>query len=374
MEKINQLIDKILQNRFLTHVLYWLASILLWTIIGNFIHGNLWYPFTSKLCYLPAQMMATYFLIYYQIPKLIYRKKYVAFLFSFVGSLYLFSAVARFFKIYVHEPLTGWDAPQESIFEILTQPTPLLERYSLEVYLFATFTVLVKLLKDHFAARQELELLQRDKVNAELGFLKAQLHPHFLFNTLNNLYTLTLIKSPEAPDMIQKLADMLDYTLYQKRDKEIPIQKEVELIQNYIDLELLRYDDRLDLQFHKDLKNTKQSIAPLVLLSMVENAFKHGASGDHKRPKIHINLMVTDIEIFFSVFNTKPQKTQSDISGYKKGIGVNNVKRQLTLLYPNQHTLEINDKEESYEIELCIKKEVSIQKSGASIPAYLLNS
>jgi len=356
MESINKIIDKILQNRVLTHVLYWTASVLLWCLVGSFVVDNKWEPLVNKLCYLPAQLIATYFLIYYQIPKLIYKKKYLAFLLSFAVSMYITSAIARYFKIYVYEPVLGLAGPQESILEILTQQAPIMNRYSLWVYLFAIFTAIVKLIKERFEARQELEFLQNEKANAELGFLKAQLHPHFLFNTLNNLYTLTLIKSPEAPDMIQKLADMLDYTLYQERDKEIPIQKEVELIQNYIDLELLRYGDRLDLQFHKVIKDSNQSIAPLVLLSMVENAFKHGASGDHERPKIYIDLMVDDKEIYFSVFNTKPDTILSDEKGYKKGIGVNNVKRQLALLYPNQHILKINEKKESYEIELSVKK------------------
>lgn len=129
------------------------------------------------------------------------------------------------------------------------------------------------------------------------------------------------------------------------------------MIQNYIDLELLRYGNRLDLQFNKTIHNTKQSIAPLVLLSMVENAFKHGASSDHQRPKIQIDLIVEKEEINFNVFNTKPKAITVDKTGYRKGIGVNNVKRQLVLIYPNQHTLNIQEKENSYEVKLIIKKE-----------------
>ena len=209
---------------------------MLWTMIGKLGGLEGWEPLVNKLCYLPAQIMATYFLIYYQIPKLIYKKKYILFLLSCVLSIYITAVVARYFKIYVYEPVLGHDGPQETIWEILTQHAPIMDRYVVWVYLFALFTALVKLIKETFEGRQRFALLQKDKAKAELGFLKAQLHPHFLFNTLNNLYTLTLIKSPEAPKMIQKLADMLDYTLYQDRDQEIPIQKEVELIQNYIDL------------------------------------------------------------------------------------------------------------------------------------------
>ena len=119
---------------------------------------------------------------------------------------------------------------------------------------------------------------------------------------------------------------------------------------------MIRYDDRLDLQFHKDIKNENQKIAPLILLSMVENAFKHGASGDPDHPQIHIDLLVDDKEIYFKVFNTKPPKIQLDRTGYKKGIGVNNIKRQLELIYGDIHTLDIKDKSDSYEIALSIQR------------------
>lgn len=354
MEQLNNLIDKILANRLLTHVLYWVSSVILWWIIGSIGDGTSIEAITNKLCYLPSQMLAAYFLMYYQVPKLLYKKKYVAFLGSFFLGIYVTAVIARFLKIYVYETVLGVDQDKEPIIDILTDIPALLGQYVVWIYFFAIFTLLVKLVKGHFEEKEEIESLAKDKAEAELGFLKAQLHPHFLFNTLNNLYTLTLYKSDEAPEIVRKLAEMLDYSLYQGNAKEILLSKEIELIQNYIDLELLRYGDRLALTFNHQIDDAKATIAPLVLLSMVENAFKHGASGDHGRPKIQIDLRVKKEQLFFKVFNTKPKVAQVDKTNFKKGIGSNNVKRQLELIYPNQHQLKTVEQSETYEVTLDI--------------------
>ncbi len=355
MEKIDHLIQKTLQNRVLTHVLYWTASVLLWAIVGTFGNPDKLEPLVNKLCYLPAQLFATYTFIYYLLPKFAYKKKYLSFGIFFIISAYISTVLARFFKVYVYETILEREQAKDSIIDILTNIPALLAQYLLWVYLFTLFTVLVKLIKDHFAQKQQTESLKKDKATAELGFLKAQLHPHFLFNTLNNLYTLTLYKSDEAPDIVLKLAQILDYTLHQDKNEGIAIEKEVELIQNYIDLELLRYGNRLDFIFNKNIQNKKAVIAPLVLLSIVENAFKHGASGDHGRPKIHIDLVVKNEKLQFEVFNSKPKVTQVDKTNFKKGIGMNNVKRQLVLLYPEQHQFTIKETLDSYKVTLEIE-------------------
>ena len=354
MKRIESFINQILQHRVLTHVLYWTASVLLWAIFGNLGESISMEPLVNKLCYLPSQLIVYYFLMYYQLPKLVFKKKYVAFFLSFLASSYVGAVIARFFIIYVYETIMDSGLEKDSIIDILMQIPPLLYQYLIWVYLFPFFTVLVKLTKDHFEQKQQMERLKTDKANAELGFLKAQLHPHFLFNTLNNLYTLTLYKSDEAPDIVLKLAQILDYTLHQDKNKGIAIQKEVELIQNYIDLELLRYGDRLDFVFDKNIQQQDATIVPLVLLSIVENAFKHGASGDHGRPKIHIDLRVKKDQLTFEVFNSKPQATQADKTNFKKGIGMNNVKRQLDLIYASQHEFKIEETADSYKVNLTI--------------------
>jgi len=317
MEKIDTLIQKILQNRVLSHVLYWTASVLLWAIVGTFGNPEKLEPLVNKLCYLPGQLFATYSFIYYLLPKFAYKKKYLSFGIFFILSAYVSTVLARFFKIYVYESVLGRGQDKDSIIDILTNIPALLGQYILWVYFFTFFTVLVKLIKDHFEQKKKEESLKKDKATAELGFLKAQLHPHFLFNTLNNLYTLTLYKSDEAPDIVLKLAQILDYTLHQDKNEGIAIQ----------------------------------------------NAFKHGASGDHGRPKIHIDLRVKNDQLQFEVFNSKPKVAQKDKTNFKKGIGMNNVKRQLVLLYANQHQFNIQETIDSYRVVL----EINLAPKGIAI-------
>ena len=145
---------------------------------------------------------------------------------------------------------------------------------------------------------------------------------------------------------------MLDYMLYQCNDDHVTIDKELKLIQNYIDLEQLRYGDRLELSFDNNIDNPQTQIAPLILISLIENAFKHGASGAIKKPIIKIDVKVERGHLYFSVYNTKTKLKQDDNTNFKKGIGLRNTKSQLQLLYPNKHELEIIEEDLSYHVKL----------------------
>jgi sensor histidine kinase YesM len=197
--------------------------------------------------------------------------------------------------------------------------------------------------------------LERDKNKAELGALKAQIHPHFLFNTLNNLYALTLQKSDKAPETVATLSAMLDYMLYQCNDKLVSLEKEVALLENYIALERLRYGDDIEIVFAKAVQ-TEVEVVPLILLSIVENAFKHGASGSTGIPEIHIDLQQKGSYIYFTVKNTKEITQQSDETAYTKGIGVSNVKKQLGLVY-EEYSYEVTDENGWYCVALQINTE-----------------
>lgn len=359
------LIDKVLQNRTLTHVLYWTAIVAFWSVPPAYI-SNDYEPLINKLCYLPSQIIATYLLIYYQIPRFLYKGRYVRFFGSFVLTAYLTTVLARITKVYIYEPVLGADLPPDSLIAILTELTPLLGQYFFWVYLFPFITLIIKLIKAHFAERERLEQLQREKIEAEIRYLKAQLHPHFLFNTLNNLYVLTLRKSKQAPAVVRQLADLLAYMFREGNAGRVAIRQEMELLQNYIDLELLRYGARLDLNFEREVDDPLTEVTPLILLSVVENAFKHGASGDMGRPRIHIRLEVQQGQLRFRVFNSKPSRKQSDETGYRKGIGLGNTKRQLALIYPGCHELEIREREDSYEVLLLI----DLHSKPSLKPAY----
>lgn len=347
--------DRLWENRFLSHLLFWLLILtFLYSSYASRFYESMFHFWVNMISVIPSQLMAAYLLVYVQIPRYLYTKKYGRFLLSLCVSAYIILVLSRILNVYVVEVVLERGVEQESLWEILLSPHHLLWRYFPIVYVAPALLAILKLVKDRIQERQQLETLRMEKTTAELNFLKAQIHPHFLFNTLNNLYALTLQKSDEAPEVVLKLSEMLDYMLYQCNGPSVPIGKEVELIQNYIELEQLRYGDRLDLTFRQNIDNRQIAIAPLFLLTFVENAFKHGASGDMGTATIHIVLENKGQQLFFQVFNSKPVVLQVDETNFKQGIGANNIRRQLELTYPNRHQLTIEETKDTYTITLYI--------------------
>ena len=348
-------VDIVSKNRSLTHVLFWIVWLLLTTTIASLNMGGYLNHLIHSACLLPPQIFAAYLLVYHQVPNLLYKKKYLLFLLSFILSVILLGAIARLSIIYIGEPFYRKDFQQESIVEIFTDIPYLLGVYFPSVYMIAFIMLIIKTFKERSESKHQLQVLQKEKKTAELNFLKAQIHPHFLFNTLNNLYALTLEKSDDAPEVVAKLSEMLDYMLYQCSDPKVAISKEIEQLKNYMDLETLRYGEKLDLKFNQKVDKPATEIAPLILLSLIENAFKHGTSGNLLNPLIHIDLEVVDQQLKFEVFNTKSENRQS-IKGLKKqGVGSKNIKRQLDLIYPDKYELEIVDQEKDYLVNLSIQ-------------------
>jgi len=181
----------------------------------------------------------------------------------------------------------------------------------------------------------------------ELNMLKAQIHPHFLFNTLNNLYSLTLDKSDKAAEVVAKLSDLLSFMLYEGNKPQVSIQQEITLLQNYIDLEKLRYGNQLNLVFEHQIEDTSAPIAPFLLLPLVENAFKHG---DLSYP-IDIQLDTKDERLIFKVKNRIKAKQKDQVGG----IGLENIRKRLELIYEQQQTFNIRADEDIFEVELSIK-------------------
>ncbi len=354
MKDYFSLIIEYVRNRtWLSHVLFWISILLIQTFGSTADYVQLNSIFGHKLIMLVPKMMAAYALIYYQVPKLLYKKKYLLFFISFALSSYLFSAIARVMVVHIVETLfRPQPFTQESISEIFGDLYKLYFHYYLGVYFPAILLFILMLVNESMEKRTVLEQLSKEKFSAELNFLKGQIHPHFLFNTLNNLYVLTMQKSEKAPETVLKLSEMLDYMLYQCNDKKVTVEKEMQLIQNYIDLESLRYGNRLQLDFEKEIDNSQTQIAPLILISIVENAFKHGASGTIAKTVIKIKVKVQDQKLSFEVFNTKSKLAQKDETNYKDGIGLKNTIKQLELIYPNQFQIQLNEEDTSYTVKL----------------------
>ncbi len=354
MSEKSAFIDYISQKRGIAHCLFWVVLFSVFVILATINSGAFLTSVTNYLGLLPLQILAAYLLNYYQIPKLLLHKKYWAFGLSLVASIYVFSALGRISIVYLIEPLVREDFTQESIREILQDLAYLFSAYFPAVYVYALIMFFIKAFKKRFEEKHRIEVLQKEKATNELKFLRAQIQPHFLFNTLNNLYALTLAKSDVAPEVVLKLSEILDFILYQSDEPTIAVEKEIELIQAFIELEALRYGDRLNCSFKHDVTNTQTQIAPLLLLPLVENAFKHGTKGS-KSTHIQIDLTATERKLSFEVSNKKTENSKSQtIAASSSGIGTANLKRQLALNYPERHQLHIDETATVFTVALII--------------------
>jgi two-component system, LytTR family, sensor kinase len=203
----------------------------------------------------------------------------------------------------------------------------------------------------YFKLKQSAQQLKIEKQQAELNYLKSQTNPHFLFNTLNNIYSLARDKSDLAPESILRLSKILRYMLYETNGNNIAVEQELKIISDYIELEKLRYDDTLQVNFNYNIEDMKQSLPPLLLMPLVENAFKHGVSETRNRPFVDIHLSVLKQQLKFVVKNSIEHST--DEQGGKENIGLSNLRRQLELLY-KEHSLTIEKEQYSFSANLQI--------------------
>lgn len=293
--------------------------------------------FAQNLALLPVRMAGTYVLLYWMLPKFLFTKRYLLFFILVVihGILYGFciNLVLRYgFGYYA----SGGSSIIRSI--VLNYQIP---ATAVAVYMF----------KRWYKIQQYTLSLEKEKLEAELKFLKSQIHPHFLFNTLNNLYALTLKKSDRAPDVVIQLSHLLEYTLYSGRESTVELSEEMKQLQGYIELEKLRYGKRLKVNLDVTDHLDGLHIAPLLLLPFVENSFKHGASSDIQSPFIDLQVEVQNAVLDFRIRNSY-NRDADKTADYKAGIGLKNVRRRLELLYPDSYNLQIDQHNDVFEIKL----------------------
>ncbi|WP_257669498.1 sensor histidine kinase [Parapedobacter tibetensis] len=200
-----------------------------------------------------------------------------------------------------------------------------------------------------FKNREQRKSLENEKLNAELAFLKSQINPHFLFNSLNNIYSLAYQKSEKTPEAILKLSEIMRYMLYESNEEAVLLEEEINYLQNYIELQKLRFKEKIYVDFHVEIDETNHRIMPLLLISFLENAFKHGVSTDANKP-IRIDIKVQDGRLHFKAENAKSQVNKDQT----KGVGLTNLKRRLQLGYPDKHTINIVESDNYYSGELFI--------------------
>lgn len=295
---------------------------------------------------LPFVMLATYFTIYIILPYYLSKRNLLVTFTAVLTVLFVTTMCERIFL----RKLNGLEVTIDTLFT-LSYVYLLLETN----FIVAT-AVAIKIVKKWFDQQQEKYEMEKRNLKTELNLLKAQLHPHFLFNTMNNLYALSLEKSSKTSEGIAKISNLLRSVLYDCNDAEITLEKEIKLIENYIDLERMRYGERLNLTFEIKGKIENRKIAPMLLFTFIENCFKHGSSNDPGTPSIKILINVDENEIVFYAENSKPNSNGIKKNKVDGGIGLKNVKKRLEIIYKEHYDLKVQDLENTFIVCLTISK------------------
>ena len=331
-------------ERILRHVLWWCFWLTLYAVV-NGLHFNSYGDFLQlELMMMTVKIPYAYFVVYFLMPRLLPQKRYVTLVvcivgLALVGALIIIEINKSIFTTLYGQPMTFWSV--KTFYRIL------------DLIYGVSLVVIIKMLQQYVQQKRANEQLKEEKAQAELQVLKNQLQPHFLFNTLNNIYAMVLTREEEAADSVLRLSAIMSYMLYECREEWVDLEKELALIRNYIELEKLRYGNRLDLSMEVAGNPKGKMLPPLLLLPFVENAFKHGASVSEKCAWIRINLQATDSTLVFLVENSLSEPAAPDPS-LKSGIGLVNVKKRLELLYPQRHQLNIRDLD-SYLVNMTIQ-------------------
>jgi LytS/YehU family sensor histidine kinase len=216
--------------------------------------------------------------------------------------------------------------------------------------LYLLLTVALKFSMDWYEQKKLLQEIQVEKLQAEVNYLRSQVNPHFLFNALNNLYALTLKKSDEAPEVVLKLAELMEYMLYESEDAFVPLEKEINYLNNYLELEKIRQGNNADIRLTVNGNMDKCWVPPFLILPLVENAFKHGVNRAVHNAYLFIAVDIAD-DLAIRITNNKSNGHRAAHNG---GIGLLNLRKRLELLYPGKHVLEIVDGPDKYEVSLKI--------------------
>lgn len=339
--------DQLFRNRVVYHLVFWAL------FIGTITFVQTWQPEYTFWQSLRMQLSAAlgYALVIYVnllvlIPRFLIERRRVG---RYLTSL-LFTLLAG---LPINMLINYVNIPDKQRFWM--EHTEF--RFALIVFVNMTIMVLItmalKFAKDWFNQQQRTRELMRQNLQSELKFLKSQVNPHFLFNTLNSLYSLTLKKDDRAPEIVLKLSDMMRYMLYESQDRRVPLDKEIAYIENYIALESIRQGSTDPVTFELKGNVSGQQISPLLFIPFLENSFKHGMNNQIGSGWVAIELEVEGKELEFTVTNSKPTVEKED--GYVGGIGLQNARRRLDLIYPNRHELNISDETDTFSVHLKIQ-------------------
>lgn len=339
------------------HIAFWVAYLMqdilliyLWDasrLSGLPTNQRMWLAIANCSVSLIPKMLFTYYLLYNNVPRLLgsteERKRNIIYLvLVFAASLFFYRALATFF---IDPVIYHGLIPAPPYFKILGFLMSLMD-----VGFAAGAAIAIKLIRLQLADKEKEKNLMKEKLETELKFLRNQTNPHFLFNTLNNIYALALKKSDDTPEVVLKLSKLLNFMLYESRKASISIGDELKILDDYIELERIRYNGRLEVSFIREIDNESEQMAPLLLLSFVENAFKHGASESRFESYIHIDMKLQAGTLNFTIENNKENCEKQQSNG---NIGLTNVRRQLELMYTD-YELKVDDEKNRFNVRLMI--------------------
>jgi len=340
-------------------VFWWLSQGVLYSVFGS---SKISYPLQlldstfESLAFMIAHIFLAYALMYFVIPRYLLKQKYwhtaIWVLICFLGAAFLSTVISGL----IIPPIRYWVLGEELGLYLRVRAVNNVH-LSLMAGLRGGITIggiaaSIKLMKHWYVKEQRNLQLQKENAESQLQLLKAQVHPHFLFNTLNNIYSHTQNKAPVASQLVMGLSDMLRFMLYECNQPQVPLLKELKMIQDYISLEQIRYDDQLDVHVDLPANTENLAIAPLLLLPLVENCFKHGTSHMLEQPWLNLQVMLENNRMFVKLMNGKASAVSKN--NYK-GIGILNVRKRLELLYPGKHELAITDEEEVFIVNLWVQ-------------------
>jgi len=317
-------------------------------------------------------MFFTYILIYLLLPKFLLKGKYIA----LIAGILITLALLIIYKY--NQLLNNFYTLNQAFYEKNHEPDKgYLFRCAWENVMFNCPTaggiaLGIKLLKHWYLKQKETQQVAASKAKAELQLLKAKVHPHFLFNTLNNIYSFTLNSSPKATEMVDKLSGLLQYIIHECNQAQVSLKREISMIQDYMSLEKIRYGEEMDMTIDIRGDYSDKMIAPLLLIPFVENSFKHGASKMLSKPSVNLNIILENQILHFMLSNSKPEEyINPERNG---GIGLGNVQKRLQLLYPGKHELIMTAEPEHFTVLLEIElQSLSEKKSEIKTKKEIVN-
>ena len=335
------------------HVIFWSIYFLFNTLRWGSYFDDYLYSLKTNIIGFPIHMALCYLNIYVLMPIFVFRKKYFLYIVITLSVIFLM-VLLKFNLTYFLVSTEVWPEGPEIINRITLNYT--IDMMFGELYVM-TFVTAIKITMDWLKEHKRLNDLEKLQLETELQFLRTQVSPHFFLNTLNNIYALTIEKSNKAPKMIIKLSELMKYMLYETKVERLSLEKEILSIQNYLDLERIRSGEKLEIEMEISGEIANKTIAPMLILSFVENAFKHGVNKNIKPVTVKISFDIKGDFLYFSITNPKPAVTGFNRTTKSSGgIGLENVKKRLALGYKSkEYNLTIKDQKDIFVVELKIK-------------------